>query len=189
MTTSTRDPLPGVLPIFYQRWSPRAFTPSPVNADALARIMDAARWSPSCFNDQPWRFYTSTDETFDQYLNLLNEKNRSWAKDASVIGFLIGCKTFRHNNQPNSSFALDCGAAWMAMSLQANAEGLHTHGLAGIDRQGVAEYLNLDTDTYAVLMGFVIGEQGSPDQLDDDMRSKEAPNGRLALDTIWRTAR
>src|SRR5690554_6120426 len=85
-----RDPLAGVDPLFVTRWSPRAFAKGTVDQAVLARLMDAARWSPSCFNEQPWRFYTSTAETFADYLDLLGEGNQTWAVNASVLGFLIG---------------------------------------------------------------------------------------------------
>jgi len=74
--------------LFIQRWSPRTFQKTSIDDATMQRIMDAARWSPSCFNAQPWRFYTSTTNTFDDFLNLLVEGNHGWAKDNAVIGFL-----------------------------------------------------------------------------------------------------
>ena len=73
----------------YKRWSPRAFEKTSIDDATLERIMQAARLSPSCFNAQPWRIYTSTDATFDDYLNLLVEGNQGWAKDTSVLGFMV----------------------------------------------------------------------------------------------------
>ena len=182
---SNRDALAGVLPSLVTRWSPRAFQPFEIDHETLARLMDAARWSPSGFNEQPWRFFTSDADTFNQYLALLDEKNRAWAQHASVIGFLVGKTHFRRNNNPNSSFALDCGAAWFAMTLQAQHEGLHTHGMAGIDRAGIAEYLHLDPNAEQVLMGFAIGKRGDTAQLPEGLQALEQPSGRLPLEDIW----
>ena len=72
--------------LIIERWSPRAFEKIEIQENVLNRIMDAARWSPSCFNAQPWRFYTSTQQTFSDFLGLLVEGNQAWAKDTSVIG-------------------------------------------------------------------------------------------------------
>jgi nitroreductase len=182
---SDRDPLDGVNPLLVERWSPRAFAPGAIDDTVLGRIVDAARWAPSCFNEQPWRFYTSTQSTFDDYLGLLMEGNRGWAASASVIGFLVAKTRFAHNGKDNDYHAFDSGAAWMAMSLQARSEGLFTHGMAGIDKQGVADYLKLDPQNEAVLMGFVIGRLGDSLELDPAMQSREKPSPRKPLQEIW----
>ena len=89
---SARENPMGVDELFMQRWSPRAFQKTSIDDASMSRIMEAARWSPSCFNAQPWRFYTSTTDTFNDFLNLLVEGNQGWAKDNAVIGFLVGEK-------------------------------------------------------------------------------------------------
>ncbi|MFT5572665.1 MAG: nitroreductase [Cryomorphaceae bacterium] len=173
-------------PMFTQRWSPRAFQKHPISEEAMNRIMDAARWSPSCFNAQPWRFYTSTDSSFDDFLNLLVEGNQGWAKDTSVIGFLVGQKNFEHNDTPNAYSSFDSGAAWMSMTLQARLEGLYTHGMGGIKAGEVAEYLKLDHHQSEVIMGFAIGKLADLDALDAEKRAAETPNERKALNEIWK---
>jgi len=180
-----RDALPGVDRILVERWSPRAFQPGTLDDEVVARLIDAARWSPSCFNEQPWRFYTSTPETFGDYLSLLIEFNQAWAGNASVLGYLVGRSHFAANGKPNDVYALDCGAAWMAMSLQARREGLYTHGMAGIKREEVCEYLGLDPELEVVLMGFAIGRLGDSTTLDPKLQAREVPSPRKPLDDIW----
>ena len=183
---ANRDALAGVDALFVTRWSPRAFDKSEIEDATIARLVDAARWSPSCFNEQPWRFYTSTPETFADYLDLLVEGNQAWAANAGVIGFLAGKTRFDRNGNNNDSFALDCGAAWMALTLQARIEGLYTHGMAGIKHEAVQAYLGLDPADERVLMGFAIGRRGDKKQLDAALQEREAPSGRRALAEIWR---
>ncbi|MGK0373650.1 MAG: nitroreductase [Arenicella sp.] len=180
-----RDTSTGIDPLFIQRWSPRAFQKSSIDDSTMQRIMDAARWSPSCFNAQPWRFYTSTDNTFDDFLNLLVEANQSWAKDNAVIGFLVAEKNFEHNGKVNEHARFDSGAAWMAMTLQARMEGLYTHGMGGIKADEAAKYLNIDTDTADVVMGFTIGKLADLSLLNDEQRENETPNSRKDLSEIW----
>lgn len=182
---SLRNPLPGVLEQLSHRWSPRAFTKTVIEPQTLARIIDAARFAPSCFNAQPWRFYTSNKQTFDDYLSLLNESNQSWAKDASVICILVGKKQFEHNAKPNAHYAFDCGAAWMSLVLQAQQEGLYCHGMAGIQKQKIETFLNLNTETDDVLIAFAIGKIGNKENLPDNFREKEIPSSRKNLDQIW----
>ncbi|MFT4634478.1 MAG: nitroreductase [Arenicella sp.] len=180
-----RDNSTGVDPLFIHRWSPRAFEKTTIDDSTMQRIMEAARWSPSCFNAQPWRFYTSTENTFDDFLNLLVEGNQGWAKNNAVIGFLVAEKNFEHNDKPNDYAALDSGAAWMSMTLQARIEGLYTHGMGGIKAAEAADYLNIDSVKADVLMGFTIGKLADLSQLDDEQRKNETPNSRKHLSEVW----
>src|SRR5690606_26675627 len=108
---SNRQSLPGVDPQFTHRWSPRAMQRTAIPAPDLAAIFEAARWAPSCFNDQPWRFYTSTDATFEAYVDLLNAANQTWAKNAAVLGFVVSRQHFRHNGKPNAHADFDAEGA------------------------------------------------------------------------------
>jgi len=182
---STRQTLPEVDPQFIRRWSPRAFQKEAIPAQDLAAIFEAARWSPSCFNDQPWRFYTSTDATFDAYLNLLNAANQTWAKNAAILGFVVSRQHFRHNDKPNAFADFDAGAAWMALTLQAHSLGYHTHGMGGVNFDAVYEYLQLERDKFRVICGFALGLRGDPSTLTPEQQAKEKPSGRVALEEIW----
>ena len=42
--------------LFYKRRSRRALSRRKVSRAKLKRVLDAARWAPSCFNNQPWHF-------------------------------------------------------------------------------------------------------------------------------------
>lgn len=182
---SRRDPIKGVNEQFWQRRSPRIFEQTQIEKAVMERLIDAARWSPSCYNEQPWRFYTSTLETFDDYLALLVEGNQAWAKDAAVLGFLVTKRALGAEETPNPFARFDCGAAWMAMTLQANHEGLHTHGMGGIHYDEVANYLDIDTEIFDVVLGFAIGKAADDAMLTDEQREREAPTSRLPLTSIW----
>ncbi|MBU2097125.1 MAG: nitroreductase family protein [Gammaproteobacteria bacterium] len=182
---SARDIADGVDHTIAHRWSPRAFKKVPVSDQDVNILFEAARWAPSCFNAQPWVFYVSNDNTFEQYLSLLVEGNQVWAKNASLIGFVVVKKSFEHNGKPNNYAEFDAGAAWMAMSLQARQMGLYTHGMGGIHHQQVAEYLALDDD-HKVVCGFVIGVAESPDVLPAEVAAKEKPSARKPLLQVLR---
>lgn len=180
-----RDPAPDVHTQFSHRWSPRSFRKTTIAQSTLNTIFDAARWSPSCFNDQPWKFITSTEETHGQFLDLLVEGNQVWAKNASVLGFVLARKQFGHNGKPNNFAAFDAGAAWMAMTLQANLCGLHTHGMGGIHFEQVYKTFAVEPDKFQVLCGFAMGVAAGPDQLPAELASREIPSNRRALSDIW----
>ena len=185
---SDRHPEPITDKLFSERWSPRAFKKAEIPEVALQAIFDAARWSPSCFNEQPWQFITATntsDSEFGVFLNLLVEANQLWAKSASLLGFIVASKNFARNNKPNATASFDCGAAWMAMTLQANKFGLFTHGMAGIKYDEVYTALNINPASHDVICGFALGVLDSPDTLPEGFKEKEKPSPRKPLNDIW----
>jgi len=182
---SNRETLPGIAPQFIERWSPRAFDGSLISSDTLKRIFEAARWSPSCFNEQPWRFYTSSSESFNDFLSVLNEGNQTWVSTSSVIGFTAARQKFVHNGKDNNYAGHDCGAAWMAMALQCRIEGLYSHGMAGFDRNAAQKLLGLDEAEERVMMAFCLGRIADHSKLNEEQRAKEKPNTRKPLSEIW----
>lgn len=183
---SKRDPHPGVDPEFPARWSPRSFVKTAIPEDELAAIFDAARWAPSCFNEQPWRFLVSTGDTFDTFLGLLVESNQKWARNASVIGFTVAKKNFSHNGKPNASAIYDCGSAWMSLTMQARKFGLYTHGMAGIRKDAIYEAFGIDRDEFEVVAGFTIGVLDARENLDAPYAEREEPSPRKSLGEIWK---
>ncbi len=183
---SQRKPEPGVADMFPQRWSPRAFTPCVIPEAEQRILFDAARWAPSCFNEQPWRFITSSADSFDRFLGLLMDMNQVWAKNASLLGFLIAKQNFAKNNQPNPHARFDSGAAWMALNLQAHALGYHCHGMAGIHFDAVMRAFELNSEQDSVICGFAIGKLGDKSQLPGKYQEREVPSPRKALEEIWK---
>lgn len=182
---SARDPLPGTDPLQVLRWSPRAFVKTAISDADVELLFEAARWAPSCFNAQPWEFHISTDNNFDDYLNLLVEGNQLWAANASLLGFVVVRKSFPHNGKPNAYAEFDAGAAWMAMTLQARQMGLYTHGMGGIKHEEVARYLKLDDD-HKVVCGLAIGVAATAETLPDELAAKEKPSPRKPLAEVLR---
>ncbi len=179
---SRRDPAAGVDELLHRRWSPRSFKKVALPEHTLRVIFDAARWAPSCYNDQPWHFITNVGAAdFDSFLELLVAGNQQWAKNASLLGFIVARKHFRHNGKPNNSAAFDCGAAWLSLTLQARRFGLYTHGMGGIKRDEVYPALGLDAEKHQVICGFALGVLDAPHDPDAD----ERPSARTPLAAIW----
>jgi nitroreductase len=178
--------------LFTQRWSPRAFKSEPVSNEDLSKIFEAARWSPSCFNEQPWRFITCTENSREKFIHLLVEANQSWAITAPVIGFILAENKFYGmaaqmlGEGADNRYALfDTGAAWMAMTLQARMLGLYTHGMGGINHEAVYQAFDIDPQETDVVCGFALGALGEPQQLPERLRDNEKPSPRRALKDIW----
>ena len=188
---SHRDPAPGVDAALWQRWSPRSFRKVVIPTDTLTAIIDAARWAPSCFNEQPWLILTASNpEDFALYLSLLAEKNQEWAGNASVLGFMVARRHFAQNGKPNRWAAFDTGSAWMSLTMQARAFGLYTHGMGGIKVEEVCQALGIPEAEFEVICGFAIGVVDSPDKLPSaDLREREVLSERKPLAEIWRQGR
>lgn len=173
-----------VLPVILQRWSPRSFADKDVSVADLHAIFEAARWTASSYNEQPWRFFVGTrgSETYNKVLSVLVEFNQLWAKTAPVL-ILGGATTkFSHNGSPNPVALYDVGAAATALSLQAAALGLHTHQMAGFDRDAAKKVFNTPDD-FIFGAAIALGYQGEPEALGNpQMVSQEtAPRQRRPL--------
>jgi len=168
------------------RWSPRAFDPDqPVSHDDLLALLEAARWAPSCFNDQPWRFVVcdkSTDKTgWQNAFSILAEKNRRWAKNAPVLILAVAMENFNHNGQPNRWAMYDTGAASVSLCLQATAMGMCVHQMGGFDAERAREVFNLPGDCRPMAM-MAVGYQADVEVLDDDFKETElAARSRVSL--------
>ena len=159
-SADTRYP---ILDLLKNRWSPRAFTSQPVEPEKLLSLFEAARWSPSGGNQQPWSFivtHQTAREPFEKLLGTLNERNQVWAKHAPVLVLSI-VQRERAAGQPNPWATYDVGQAVAHLSVQATALGLVVHQMAGFDRQKAAELFALP-EGYDALTVFAIGYEGDP---------------------------
>lgn len=172
---------------FIERWSPRAFSSEHIPGPTLAALFEAARWAPSCFNEQPWLFlYATSEEDRALFLSCLVESNRKWASKAPVLAFVLAKKHFAKTGGPNRWAPFDAGAAWMSLALQARKLGLYTHGMGGFDEDRAFEVLKVPRDLYDIMAAIAIGKYGDPDSLPPEMQKGEEPNDRKPLNEVAR---
>lgn len=164
---------------FLERRSTRAFSPEPLQPAEIASLFEAARWAPSCFNDQPWRFvYGVRDEDRERFFGLLAEGNVAWARTAPLVGVVFARRHFGHNGKPNRWGPFDAGAASMSLALQAHAMGLAAHFMGGFDAERSHAELGVPAAEWQAMAAFVVGRPGDPAALPDALREREAPTGR-----------
>jgi nitroreductase len=178
--------VPGVLPLFLQRWSPRSFSDLPVRSEDLRAIFEAARWAPSSSNEQPWRFLVGerNSNTYNKILESLVEFNRTWARTAPVLILGVAKKTFARNGNPNDYAFHDLGQAAVILCYQATSLGLFTHQMAGYDRD-LARRLLAIPDDYQLGSVMALGYQGDPASLPEGMQKTEtSPRTRMAVDAF-----
>ncbi len=171
--------------IFVNRWSPRSMTGEEIKDDDLMSLFEAARWAPSSFNNQPWRFIYSkrTGSEWSKFLDLLNEGNRIWAKDAGVLVVIISRKNFEYNEKPSITHQFDAGAAWENLALEASIRGIVAHGMQGFDYQKARQNLNIP-DNFDVMAMIAIGKRGPIEKLPPKLQQVEHPNDRKSLKEI-----
>lgn len=189
MSHAARTPTHQVHDLILNRWSPRAYTGEALPQQTLFSILEAARWAPSAFNAQPWRFLYALRDTaaWDTFLNLLIPFNQGWAKSAGALIVVVSKKTSlppgSQEPQPNPSHTLDTGAAWANLALQAKDLGWDAHGMTGFSKEDARKALNIPED-YAVEMAIAIGKRADPSVLPEGLREREAPSGRLPLASL-----
>lgn len=163
--------------IIAKRWSPRAFDADKrVEADQLAACLEAARWAPSCFGEEPWRFIVCdrhADEAAWQKLHgCLTEKNQSWAGKAPVLILACAGSAFREGGNPNRWAQYDTGAAAVSLCLQATALGLASHQMGGFDADKVRSEFSIPAE-YTPMTTVALGYQSGIDDLDEGFHGLE----------------
>ena len=186
---STRQPTYPIDPMFLDRWSPRAFDGSPIREDEVLKLIEAARWAPSAFNVQPWRFlYALRDDAkWPLFLELLIPFNQSWASSASALIFILSDREMRNADgsprEDSYTHSFDAGAAWAQLALQARCDGLYAHGMSGFDVGKATERLGVPAD-YRIDAVVAVGRLGDPTTLPEGLREREQPSARTPLDQI-----
>jgi nitroreductase len=174
-------------PLLQQRWSPRAFADRPIAPEILRRLWEAARWSASCANQQPWYFLVATKEDATEYarmLSCLRENNQQWAARAPVLMVSVAKLSFDANGQPNRYAFHDVGLAVANLIVQATALGVFVHQMAGFYPDRVRELYGVPED-FEPVAGIVLGYPGDPATLPEDLRQRElAQRVRRPLDTF-----
>ncbi|MDQ7010959.1 MAG: nitroreductase family protein [Mariprofundaceae bacterium] len=180
--------------LFADRWSTRAFDRDrPVSREALAACLEAARWAPSCFGEEPWRFIVadrSTDEAaWQTVFDTLAPKNQLWARNVPVL-IVTACEpSFSQSREANRWCEYDAGQAAICLCLQATALGLASHQMGGFDPGALKQALGLP-DQMHVMSIVALGHAGRADELDPDFQGMEsAPRNRKPIEDVVHTGK
>ena len=182
MTRSTQFE---VDPIFVSRWSPRAFDPVAIPEEDVSRMLEAARWAPSAYNIQPWRFVYALreDKNWEEFVSLLNPFNAGWAKDASALFFLVSDTIMPGEgdrpDMPAGTNSLDAGAAWVQLALQASQMGYYAHAMSGIEYDQIHETLQIP-ERFKIEAAIAVGSRIE----DGAQKASEVPSLRKAVEEI-----
>jgi nitroreductase len=177
----------GVIPAVLNRWSPRSFADREVSPADLRKVFEAARWSASAYNEQPWRFLVGTRNSaaYKKIFSALIGFNQGWAGAAPVLILGAASTQFAHNGTANAYALYDLGAAAGALSLQAAELGLRTHSMAGFDHDAARQAFGIPED-YALGAVIALGYQGEPAALGHEqmITMETAPRERKPLSDL-----
>ncbi|MBA2351951.1 MAG: nitroreductase family protein [Burkholderiales bacterium] len=159
-----------------RRWSPRAFDPAkPVSHAQLIALFEAARWAPSCFGDEPWRYiaWDRRDEAgWRKAFDCLSPGNQQWVKNAPLLIASIAGSEFSQSGKPNRWAQHDTGAASENLVLQAASLGLAAHQMGGFDKEKLIAAFGIPNGFMPMAM-IAIGYQASADLLSPDYQARE----------------
>jgi nitroreductase len=172
------------------RWSGRAYDVNKqVSRELVISLLEAARWAPSCFGDQPWRFVVwnrSEDEAgWQRAFDCLVPGNQEWVRNAQVLLLVTADTLFTHNGKPNRWGQYDTGAAAENLCLQAEALGLMAHQMGGFDAEKVRSEFGVP-EQYIPMAMIAVGYPADPSTFPDEIREREfAPRKRRELGELF----
>lgn len=196
--TYPEKPAPTAYPIdneIKRRWSPRAFEEGrAVEHEKIMTLLESARWAPSCFGEQPWRYliFDGTDQEAMEKARACLVEGNAWALKAPVLMIAIARNNFTHNEEPNRTAQHDVGLASENLVLEAVEQGLAAHQMAGFNTEQARREFHIPED-YTVLAMIAVGYpyRGSLDELNEKLRASELsprkrkPIGEIAFAGTW----
>lgn len=180
-----RKPAYPINPLILNRWSPRSMTGEELDDDDIMSLFEAARWAPSSYNNQPWRFIYAKRNTnhWNRLFNLLAEANKIWTKNAALLVVVISRKNFEYNEKPARTHQFDAGSAWENLALEASSKGIVAHGMQGFDYEKARVGLGIPAD-FEVMAMIAIGKRGAKENLPPELQEKEKLTDRKPLKDI-----
>ncbi|MCX6136781.1 MAG: nitroreductase family protein [Ignavibacteriales bacterium] len=167
------------------RRSPRAFSDRTIEPDTITKLFEAARWSPSSANEQPWYFIVAAKEDSIAYSALhdsLAEGNQRWAAKAPLLVLALARTTYSRNGQAYQHSWYDLGQSIASLSVQATAIGLAVHQMGGFDPVKVIQQYPIPEGFVPVVI-FAVGYPDQADGLPEDLQKRErAPRSRKPLE-------
>ncbi len=170
-----------------KRWSARALVPEKtLTQTQILSLAEAARWAPSCYGEQPWRYVfcdrATNLEAWKSAFSCLVEANRIWAKNAALLILVATKNEYTHNQKFNTWAQYDTGAASENICLQATELGLIAHQMAGVNFETAREDFNLPDDVTCMAV-IAVGYQAEADSLEEEhlKEMEQAERKRAAL--------
>jgi nitroreductase len=164
--------------LLVKRWSGRTYDANrQITHEHIISLLEAARWAPSCYGDEPWRYIVcdkSTNEVaWDKAFSCLAEGNQSWAVNAPMLILALANTVFSHNDNDNRWAQYDTGAASMSLCIQATSLGLMVHQMGGFSAEKATEIFSVP-EQYIPMAMMAIGYQLAEDKITGELMQRES---------------
>lgn len=163
-----------ILFLLKQRYSPRVFKDKPIPHKHLTQLFEAARWSPSSNNLQPWRFIYAKKGTpaYQSIFECLSDFNKTWTGNAPLL-MLTAYKEKDDSGRDNFHALHDLGLAVGFMTMQAQFLNIAMHQMAGVDWKKAQKIFNVP-DGFHITTAIAVGYYGgNVHNLPTDLRNQE----------------
>jgi nitroreductase len=109
-----------------------------VGDEDLRALLEAARWAPSSWGEEPWRFLVARrGDPHRSTLEATLSEGNAYARRASVLIASLAKTHFTRNGRVNRFASHDTGLATAALILEATHRGLITHPMGGFDAEAL----------------------------------------------------
>ena len=166
------------------RWSPRAISREKVADEKIMSILEAARYAPSCMNEQSWKFIVAKEEgELKKMQSVLAETNQIWANKAPVLIMVLARVTFALNGKVNRWHMFDAGTASGFLAIEAQRQGLIAHSMGGFSAEAASSLYDLSEDIVPISV-IAVGYYGDKNELPDYLQAREVKGTRLELEQL-----
>ncbi len=166
-----------IIDLLKQRYSPRTFKNEKIKKEDLQKIFEAARWSASSNNLQPWRIIHAEKDTeaYQSIYNCLSEFNQKWADNAPVL-MLTAYKVNNNKGDENFHALHDLGLCMGSMTVQAEHLGVGLHHMAGVNWKKAQDVFDVP-DGFHITTAVAVGYYGGDlNKLSKDLQKQETAN-------------
>jgi len=185
MNVERRNVTSEFIPEIERRRAKRAYSEKPIPEEMIERIMTAATYAPSCFNNQSWRFMVVSDAPGLTLIHAALKDSNYWVKKSPLIVVVATKPDLDCQLSDRRDYALfDCGLAAENLMLQAFKEGLYAHAMAGFDPLTVKKSFNIPEE-FIVITLVAVGFPGDDSHLNArHLEMENSPRSRKPQDEV-----
>lgn len=172
-------------PLILDRWSARSFSEKPISSDTIEALFEAASWSASSMNEQPWEYLYAQNgsDAFNTMIDCLMDGNQPWAKNGSHMILSLAKRKFEYKGRQNRHHMHDVGAANSALLMQAAHIDIYGHMMGGFHMDKTLQAFGINPEVYEVACFIVIGYLDTPEKLEEPFKAREIePRSRKSVE-------
>jgi len=168
-------------PLILDRWSARSFSEKSISEETMEGLFEAASWSASSMNEQPWEYIYAEKgtEAFHKMVECLMDGNQPWAKNGSHMLLSLAKRKFEYKGRENRHHMHDVGAANTTLLMQAAQNDIYGHMMGGFHMDKTLEAFGIDPAEHEIACFIVLGYLDAPEKLGAPFHEREiAPRDR-----------